>query len=1517
MGDINEIVSVEVTGTSELNALADAAGRVDEAFASMQRSIAGMDLSAAGPDKLVTAWDSAASKISASIDKIAGSAARLGDLGAAGGAGPDKLVAAWDDAAAQISGDIDKIAGAAGKLDDIGAGAGTSGAEVGKLGDALGETAAGADKLAGASAPAADGVKGIGTSADESAAQLAALRAEMAETAAASDELMAAIAAGSKATAGDIAAAQRLNTAAAKSAADDAIATQAAQADAAKQAAAQAEASAGKYHTLALGGAAALGYGIYEAAKLQTQVTRLYTSAGESQANLPMIQQGILGMAGPTATDQSQLAQGAYWVESAGFHGQSALNVLRSVAQGAYAEGAPLQDVANAATSILTSYGMYNPTQQQSNAVINQMLTAVGQGKMTMGGLSSALPAVLPVAASAGISLPQVLGSLATMTATGMSPEWASQNLGHAIAKFQNPTATMTAEMYQLGLDPVQISRNLSKAGISGTEQEIQAAIQAHQIKSGPDKGMIQLPAMNMSKAAAQDALTMIKEMPPAIQKVAQAYYDGKISAQAWNQEMFKGSESAQAKAMLQQFATVTNLAHGYNSALKAGQPAVQAYNAAVAKTLGDSASMRTYLELTGQHSQVTAQSIEKVSQAARDAGQNVQGWSDIQKTAGYQLKSFETSAKATATTMGAALLPEVTGVMDALAHVGGFLASNPGLTKALGVGGGILGASYLAQKVASPVMTAVQGVGKVAQVLHIPGLDKLANVGQNTGLAGAAGNLDGAAAALKGAAADLSEAAGKESVAAEEGAPGKSGTPGASGLGGALGPVQLGLAIGLALRAAGDTIAPKGTPAGQYSQAFQQSAARGPNPASQLHPYILGGFEGWLTQHIGLPVGGVESSVANTIASWFGHSSAPKSQPISLGNTIPSGLYGPPLPAAPGTPGMAYAANTLKAGSQVKIPAPDTSALAQAKSKVQQDLNAINQALAEVKAHPGKIPAPDVSALETAKAKVTADLNTIKQDLATASGKAVHIPAPDLSALTAAAGKAGQAAQQITTAMQTALSKQVRAAPPDLAAYGQAVGTARGDGVAISAGLASGIMAGEGQAVAAAHQVAQAVEAALNVSLQVHSPSKVTYKTGQEFTTGLAHGITSKKATAQAAAVNLSASTVTSLTQGLQGGQSAIDTALQAISGKGSRPQDITNIVNTISTLKGDVAQALKAGQITKPEDSALVKMLNADNMKLQALAAKRTMLETEITDAQQIAQQVISGASIMNAGSYTPALAASGGPVAASQTIQGMQYQAGDYTAFAQQVRQLQKQGLNSAMLDQIIQSGPSQGLPLAEGLTQGGPAAIKQLNDLEKQIHAAASSIGNTGGPAMYQAGVQAAQGIASGLKSQLGAVDSAMSQIAKSMMATLQHDLGKAAASKAPTSAASSAASAAAGGTPGTGATSVLSIPSLGHLAQMGNSAASALARDVTAGNMAAAALDRLAGAANRAAQAHGGNHHGGGTGGGAPPVVHVTVNVTVMGSLVSQSDLADHIQGVLLAKNSNNWNAGIVYPGRAL
>ena len=230
----------------------------------------------------------------------------------------------------------------------------------------------------------------------------------------------------------------------------------------------------------------------------------------------------------------------------------------------------------------------------------------------------------------------------------------------------------------------------------------------------------------------------------------------------------------------------------------------------------------------------------------------------------------------------------------------------------------------------------------------------------------------------------------------------------------------------------------------------------------------------------------------------------------------------------------------------------------------------------------------------------------------------------------------------------------------------------------------------------------------------------------------------------------------------------------------------------------------------------------------------------------------------------------------------VQGQQYQAQQAAQFAQSVGQLQKGGLNATSLNQIIQGGASSGLPIAQGIQGGGKQAIQQLNAIQAQIQSSAAKLGDAGGPAMYQAGVAAGQGLAQGIKSQLGSVDSAIQQLAQSITNSIKKALH-------------------------------ISSPSQ-VFAGFGMALPQGLAQGVDAGSaVAEAAVSRMG---NRAAGAyHPGAFSGGGSGGsGSGTVINVTMHV--QGSVMSENDLVSTVQNGLLKQGLQNWRTGIVPQGRA-
>lgn len=202
------------------------------------------------------------------------------------------------------------------------------------------------------------------------------------------------------------------------------------------------------------------------AAEFQSATTRLATSAGEQVSNLKMVGSGMLDMAGQVGMSATELAKGMYTVESAGEHGADGLMVLKAAAQGAKDENADLGTVANAVTDVLTDYHL-----KASSAadVTSKLVESVSFGKTTFESFSKAMANVLPLAGSLHLSLADVSGVLAEMTAHGMTAQRASQNEAQAMRSLIAPSGTMVKEFKLLGITSQEVMQHMGKVGLSGT----------------------------------------------------------------------------------------------------------------------------------------------------------------------------------------------------------------------------------------------------------------------------------------------------------------------------------------------------------------------------------------------------------------------------------------------------------------------------------------------------------------------------------------------------------------------------------------------------------------------------------------------------------------------------------------------------------------------------------------------------------------------------------------------------------------------------------------------------------------------------------------------------------------------------------------------------------------------------------------------------------------------------------------------------------------------------------------
>lgn len=400
----------------------------------------------------------------------------------------------------------------------------------------------------------------------------------------------------------------------------------------------------------------------YEAVKMagdfQTGMTRLVTAAGESQANLARVSQGTLQISRDTGVGAHELAAGMYMVESAGFHGQKALQVMSAAAEGAKVDMADANVVANALTTVLTDMGSKAGPPAE---VMSKLVATVGHGKMTMDEFAASIHSVLPNAVAIGLSLEQTAGAVATMTAQGITAQQATQNLNHAILSLVNPTAVQTKAMAAFGLNATDVAKNLGTRGLTGTLDLLQHTILQHM---GP-AGLTMEKTLNSSAVAADKANRMFATLSPEGQRIAKMFMDGDISAGQLSKSM--SQLNGQQGILGKQWATSYTRAHGFNDLLKSGSPDALTYSGALAKMTGGQVGLQVALHLTGENMATYKANVHAISEAHTEAGGHVEGWAIKQKTFNQVISQLGATLKANLITLGMALIPVLTRIGQVL----------------------------------------------------------------------------------------------------------------------------------------------------------------------------------------------------------------------------------------------------------------------------------------------------------------------------------------------------------------------------------------------------------------------------------------------------------------------------------------------------------------------------------------------------------------------------------------------------------------------------------------------------------------------------------------------------------------------------------------------------------------------------------------------------------------------------------------------------------------------------------
>ena len=184
------------------------------------------------------------------------------------------------------------------------------------------------------------------------------------------------------------------------------------------------------------------------------------------------------------AVSKAEAATAAYDVLSAGYKDQTDLLFILEQSQKAAIGGlSDLGTVSDATTSILNAYGdalgENLSIQERTTLVLDTLIKTQFDGKTTVDALASSIGRLTPVAAANNVSLQELGGSLAVITAGGVETSQAVTGLQAGITNILKPTKEAADEAARLGIE-----FNQSALQAKGLEQFLLDIVQSEQFTS-------------------------------------------------------------------------------------------------------------------------------------------------------------------------------------------------------------------------------------------------------------------------------------------------------------------------------------------------------------------------------------------------------------------------------------------------------------------------------------------------------------------------------------------------------------------------------------------------------------------------------------------------------------------------------------------------------------------------------------------------------------------------------------------------------------------------------------------------------------------------------------------------------------------------------------------------------------------------------------------------------------------------------------------------------------------------
>ena len=218
----------------------------------------------------------------------------------------------------------------------------------------------------------------------------------------------------------------------------------------------------------------------------QKSMTKIQTLVGKTGDEIEVMKAGIMEMSTKTAKSPIELAEGLYFLESAGLRGANAMETLEQVAKGSAAGLGDMEALSVVAAAAQNAYG--EETLSASDA-LDKFGVMVRTGMFDAQELSNVLGKQLGLASNLGVSFDEVGAIISTYTSTTGDATAATNGLSAIMMTFAKLEVGSTAKQAEaldaIGMSAAEVKTMIGEQGLVGTMTHLQSEFDANGIAMG------------------------------------------------------------------------------------------------------------------------------------------------------------------------------------------------------------------------------------------------------------------------------------------------------------------------------------------------------------------------------------------------------------------------------------------------------------------------------------------------------------------------------------------------------------------------------------------------------------------------------------------------------------------------------------------------------------------------------------------------------------------------------------------------------------------------------------------------------------------------------------------------------------------------------------------------------------------------------------------------------------------------------------------------------------------------